>query len=864
MVVSLLWMTGGLVAHAQEVSLRLRETSVFAGTPVNFYVIVSGTESARQPRLQPSPDWQTRYVGVTPSSRQGRRSITFTYEAVPLKTGSLLLPGGTVQAGDRELPIEAQTVTVQAPEVTGQMSIKTALSRETCYVGQPVLLTFTWRTSLSLNGIKALDITLPALTSEYFDIREPFDAINPNAPDAIGLPVSNQRVLARFRELESGEKPVMEVHFECILIPRKPSSVALLLPAATLTASYTQPREATFKGSRYPSYFNNDFFDRDLTGDFERYAVSAKPLTLQIQPLPKPGKPAGFEGPSMAFAVEASAEPSTIALNQPLALTLDLQGGPFTHLLELPDLARQAALAQSFAIDGEPERIPLAAGALRYRLLLRPLRPSVRAVPSLSFPFFDPKSETYAEALTRPIPIEVRPGESLTVFDLRFADGTRLKNEVLPEPGGIRHNVTGPALLAPATPPSQLIPPHWRLVTLGIPPLLFGLVFWRSRTYRRIRHDPEALQRFRAWRHFRRNLRRLPPDASPEELASPVRTYLDERFGLPAFACTPAALQRLAQDHDIDPDTAAELEAFLTESQATAFSRKSGGAPEMTKRPLLDLLGRFEKAASRSLLPILLLSAALLAPQPTQAGTGPQSLLDEAGALFLAATEEALVDPLKAENLFRLAAARYDSLIQDHGIENGWLHYNLGNCYFLAGDHGRAILHYRRAQLFLPTSDRIREALYHARSERVDFFPYAAPRQTVKALLFWHFYLDAAQRFWIAAVAFALIWLVFAIALFRPLHARWRVVATLAVVIFLMIESSKVHARHDLRRDAVVIAPELPAYKGDAHIYDPALSTPLHSGTEVRILEQRRNWLRIRVEDGSEGWVEASGLERVQ
>ena len=47
------------------------------------------------------------------------------------------------------------------------------------------------------------------------------------------------------------------------------------------------------------------------------------------------------------------------------------------------------------------------------------------------------------------------------------------------------------------------------------------------------------------------------------------------------------------------------------------------------------------------------------------------------------------------------AAALYQALA-DAGAEDGTLYYNLGNACFKAGDLGRAILNYRRAQALLP------------------------------------------------------------------------------------------------------------------------------------------------------------------
>jgi SH3-like domain-containing protein len=42
-----------------------------------------------------------------------------------------------------------------------------------------------------------------------------------------------------------------------------------------------------------------------------------------------------------------------------------------------------------------------------------------------------------------------------------------------------------------------------------------------------------------------------------------------------------------------------------------------------------------------------------------------------------------------------------------------------------------------------------------------------------------------------------------------------------------------------------------------------AFANPLPAGTEVAIVEDRDNWVRIVLADGSRGWMTASAIERV-
>ena len=69
--------------------------------------------------------------------------------------------------------------------------------------------------------------------------------------------------------------------------------------------------------------------------------------------------------------------------------------------------------------------------------------------------------------------------------------------------------------------------------------------------------------------------------------------------------------------------------------------------------------------------------------------------LDNAHSMFRGATNAAM---------YAEAAQQYEYLVKEEGLRNGHLFYNVGNSWFMAGDVGRAILNYRRAELFMPNN----------------------------------------------------------------------------------------------------------------------------------------------------------------
>src|SRR6476660_2313963 len=66
---------------------------------------------------------------------------------------------------------------------------------------------------------------------------------------------------------------------------------------------------------------------------------------------------------------------------------------------------------------------------------------------------------------------------------------------------------------------------------------------------------------------------------------------------------------------------------------------------------------------------------------------------------FLHALE--VFDSAKVSAGYSASAALLESLLAD-GLQNGAVYYNLGNAYFRAGEHGRAIAAYRKAKVYRP------------------------------------------------------------------------------------------------------------------------------------------------------------------
>ncbi|MCF7817398.1 MAG: hypothetical protein K9M54_05905 [Kiritimatiellales bacterium] len=229
--------------------------------------------------------------------------------------------------------------------------------------------------------------------------------------------------------------------------------------------------------------------------------------------------------------------------------------------------------------------------------------------------------------------------------------------------------------------------------------------------------------------------------------------------------------------------------------------------------------------------------------------------LEKAHGMFRAATNA---------TMYAAAARQYDYLVKEEGIRNGDLFYTLGNTWFLAGDVGRAILNYRRAEQYLPNSADVRNNLDTALAQRTDLVPKKQLPPLAASLLGWHFSTPAAVRGWLFTGCWLAAWGAWVwVGKTRKKEARITLIAAGMLSIALLASLLTETIMKQRADPGVIVAAEVLARKGDGEIYAPAFLDPLHAGTEFQRLEARGAWWHIRLDDGQDCWIPATAAETV-
>lgn len=222
-------------------------------------------------------------------------------------------------------------------------------------------------------------------------------------------------------------------------------------------------------------------------------------------------------------------------------------------------------------------------------------------------------------------------------------------------------------------------------------------------------------------------------------------------------------------------------------------------------------------------------------------------------------------DSESAGKYYNQAILSYEKIIDQGGISNSKLFYNLANAYLLKGDLGRAILNYRNAESLDRSDADIQKNLTFARSQRLDKVEVTAGKKVMERLFFWHYDYSMSAKLLAGCVCFAIVCLAVTVRLWFPAVGGTVVLSVIAAIVTVGLVVSVGVDRYVRvnERCGVIIAAEVDARQGDGAGYPLSFEEPLHAGTEFDLLEQRPGWLHVRLTNGNDAWIPDTAGELV-
>ena len=214
------------------------------------------------------------------------------------------------------------------------------------------------------------------------------------------------------------------------------------------------------------------------------------------------------------------------------------------------------------------------------------------------------------------------------------------------------------------------------------------------------------------------------------------------------------------------------------------------------------------------------------------------------------------------QGLYEQALEKYGHIL-DFGVESAELYYNMGNTYYKMKAFPMAILYYEKAMKLDPGNEDLKTNLEIANlavADKIETLPQPFYQRWWNRL---RSMCSVDGWAWISIVAFALTLL----CLFAFLMARrtgWRKLgffAGLLTLVVLAVSLAFAIGKHaDMKRqdEAIIMTPTVNVMSSPSE--SSVNLFVLHEGAKVQVLDQLGDWNKIKIADGSVGWLQAKEM----
>lgn len=217
------------------------------------------------------------------------------------------------------------------------------------------------------------------------------------------------------------------------------------------------------------------------------------------------------------------------------------------------------------------------------------------------------------------------------------------------------------------------------------------------------------------------------------------------------------------------------------------------------------------------------------------------------------------------EGQYQEAETLYQSLL-NKGLESGNLFYNLGNACYKQDKIAEAILFYEKAKKLEPDDADIDYNLRMANLKVVDKI---VPVPEIFYVQWFKRLANSleADHWAILSVCLSFLFVFLAAGFVRgsaPSAKRFYFFSSLVILIFLLLSFGLAKQQYALIKNhdsAIIFDPNTYVKSSPAEKSTDLFI--LHEGTKVQVVDELDNWLRIRLPNGNEGWVEQKSLRLI-
>lgn len=794
--------------------------------------------------IGPNTSRQISYV-MTNGHTTGSSSITYTYILCATKNGTYTIPPAHITANGKRISSKSAKVKVsgESPNTGGaprmhddsdnhpglqdagtpisgnDLFIKVNANKRRVHEQEPILLTYKVYTRVDLTQLEG---KMPDLTG--FHTQE--------------IPLPQQK---SFHIERVDGRP-----YKCVTW-----SQYVMYPQ--MTGKLEIP-SITFNGTVIQQNRNVDPFEAFLNGgsgyiEIKR-AIKAPGMTIQVDPLPK--RPANFSGGVGKFNITAQLNKSEVKANEPITLRVIIGGTGNLKLVKQPQVKFPKDFDTYDAKITDKTKLTTngVEGNMIYDFIAVPRNQGSYVIPPIEFVYYDIEANAYKTIKTQQFKLEIAKGDG-NVNDA--VDYSNLKDkDIHPiKEGDIEiQNINDVFYNSTA---------YWIILSLLFVVFASVLIIFRKRAI-----DNADITKLKVKKANRVATKRLKyantlmlkneHDKFYDEVLRALWGYVGDKLNMPVEQLSKDNIAERLTQRNVDQETTSMFIRAVDECEYNRYAPgDTKGNMNQTFEAAMTAIIKIENVLSKKLRNKAPLSLILLAV-----------MIFAIPAPATAITKKNADDEYKKGN-YQQAIRDYEELLKKGpSVE---LYYNLGNAYYRTDNITRAVLNYERALLLSPGDEDIRFNLQMARSKTID-------KITPKSEMFFVTWYKSLVNFtsidgWAntAIISIAIALLLILCYLFGKkilIRKAGFYGAIFFVVLFISSNIFAYEQRRILTRrtGAIITAASAPLKK--TPVANSEYNTIIHEGSRVEIIDDTmKDWKLVELEDGREGWIQSSQMERI-
>jgi len=601
-----LLVAASVIAAQLKADAVVQEDSVYVGQPFTFQVHISGDDQPEQPDLSILNGFIVEYQGGSQNNSSSitiingkmtknvKRGYVFSYQLTPKQTGTLIIPSIQIKANDQTLQTRPIHINVFKPRETEDVKLRISLSKEHCYVGEPVTFTVKWYIR---QDVRTFNFSIPLFEkTDWFHFIDP-QVNQKSSKKYYRISLTDGDVIAKQGQDSLNGNTYSTITFSRILIPKK-SGVIAIDPATVSCEILTG-----YRNSRNRNAFGDDFFSGVFGGRqgvYKKVVAPSNHLRLNVTNVPGQGKPANFFGHIGQYKIQADATPVEVSVGDPITLTISLTGPEYLEHVTMPPLTDQKNLIRNFKIPSERSIGEIQDKTKVFTQTIRALRSDINQIPALELPYFDTTTGKYKIARTASIPITVKETRVITALD---AEGRALPvvngSEVETWTKGIAFNYED--INALKNQQVRLLifkSPIWK-ASLVMPPMLYLIVLLISTFIRKKQADPQSARAKKAYARLKSDLKDSRNAESEklkiDKILNALRRYLGDRLQMSGKAIVFNDVRSILLEKGVSEETLANLKSVFDTCESDRYSGTSTLTDDVDHVMLIEKILRITK-----------------------------------------------------------------------------------------------------------------------------------------------------------------------------------------------------------------------------------------------------------------------------